>query len=125
MMHRSPSVRAPLIVAALAAVSVTGMAGIASAATTPVRSTAVVAQQPLPTTSVASKRVTHGAQDAFSAGIAGYDDATCGGLLDDLNTATDRQGDALAAGDQAGADKYGNLAGHISDQMFDNCAVIT
>lgn len=123
-MLRSPTVRGPLTVAALAAVAVTGMAGIASAAA-PVRSTTVVAQQPLPTTTVASKRVTHGAKDAFSAGIAGYDDATCGGLLDDLNTATDRQGDALAAGDQAGADKYGNLAGHISDQMFGNCAVIT
>jgi hypothetical protein len=40
-------------------------------------------------------------------------------------TATQREGDALAAGDQAGADKYANLAGHISDQMFGNCAVIT
>ena len=121
-MFRTTIVRSTLVLAAaLAGVSATGLVDVASAATS--RTVTVTTPRPQPTTTStsASRR---GIKDAFSAGVAGYDDATCAGLLDDLNNAADTANGALLAGDDARSAKYGELAGHINDQLTDNCAVI-
>jgi hypothetical protein len=125
-MIRQTIVRSTLVVAAaLAAISGTGLADVASAATP--RTVSVTTRQPLPmtgATATAAKSKSYGAKDAFSAGIAGYDDATCAGLLDDYNNAVDADGAALGSGDYAAADRYGELADRIYGQLTDNCAVI-
>lgn len=125
-MFRQTIVRSTLVVAAaLAAISGTGLADVASAATS--RTVSVTTPHPLPATgptATAAKSKTYGAKDAFSAGIAGYDDATCAGLLDDYNNAVNADGAALGSGDNAAADRYGALADRIYGQLTDNCAVI-
>ena len=64
------------------------------------------------------------ALDAGSAGIDGYDDATCGGLAKDYNRAVDATVAGILAGDDAAAATYGNLANRIMGQMSDNCLVV-
>jgi hypothetical protein len=126
-MFRHAIARSTLVLAAaLAAVSATGLVDVASAATprpVAVQVGPITNPEPLPPTVVARK-VSHTASAAFSAGIAGYDDATCGGLLGDLQTAVDYQQGALGSGDFEAADKYGSLASNIYDQMTGNCVVI-
>jgi len=60
---------------------------------------------------------------AGSAGIAGYDDATCEGLAQDNNTAVKSGDQAYAAGDTADAISNYSLANNIY-QLSDNCMVI-
>jgi hypothetical protein len=61
---------------------------------------------------------------AASAGIAGYDDATCESLAQDNNTAVKYGDQANAAGDTDTAISNYNLAQNIYTQMSDNCMVI-
>jgi hypothetical protein len=61
---------------------------------------------------------------AGSAGIAGYDDATCAALAQDNNTAVNSGDQAAAAGDTDDAISNYNLANNIYHQLSDNCMVI-
>jgi hypothetical protein len=61
---------------------------------------------------------------AGSAGIAGYDDATCESLAQDNNTAVNSGDQAQAAGDTDDAISNYNLANNIYHQLSDNCMVI-
>jgi hypothetical protein len=64
------------------------------------------------------------ALDAGSAGIPGYDDAACQGLLHDLNTAVDHQEHGITTGNEQEANTYGALANQIYGQLTDNCLVV-
>jgi hypothetical protein len=72
---------------------------------------------------VVSKAATR-ALDAGSAGIPGYDDAACQGLLHDLNTAVDHQEHGITTGNDQEANTYGALANQIYGQLTDNCLVV-
>ena len=64
------------------------------------------------------------ALSAGSAGVPGYDDATCQGLANDYNTAISYAGGGLASGDLHAYVYYENLAHNIFRQLTDNCVVI-
>ena len=61
---------------------------------------------------------------AGSAGIPGYDDATCEGLANDYNTAIAYANDALNNGEIGRYAYYRNLAQRIYGQVSDNCIVL-
>jgi hypothetical protein len=63
-------------------------------------------------------------QGAGSAGIAGYDDATCESLAQDNNTAVAAGDQAQQAGDTDDAITDYNLANNIYNQLSNNCMVI-
>ncbi len=63
-------------------------------------------------------------QGAGSAGIPGYDDATCAGLAQDNNTAVSYGDQAEQAGDTDTASSYYNQAANIYQQLSNNCLVI-
>lgn len=73
---------------------------------------------------IVGTKPTTSALDAGSAGIDGYDDATCGGLAKDYNRAVNAMEAGILAGDDAAAATYGNLANRIMGQMSDNCLVV-
>jgi len=107
---------------ALGAVAATvGSTAVASAATVgghrSVTITPIVVNQPL----IAHVSPVKG---AASAGIAGYDDATCASLAQDNNTAVASGDQAQAAGDTNAAISNYNLANNIYQQLSDNCMVI-
>ena len=107
---------------ALGAVAVAvGSTSVASAATIggdrPVTSTPVLVNSPL----TAHVKPVKG---AASAGIAGYDDATCASLAQDNNTAVASGDQAWAGGDTDAAISNYNLANNIYHQLPDNCLVI-
>jgi len=107
---------------ALGAVAATvGSTGLASAATVggyrPVTIRPIVVNQPM----IAHVSPVKG---AASAGIAGYDDATCASLAQDNNTAVASGDQAQAAGDTDAAISDYNLANNIYHQLSDNCMVI-
>jgi len=81
----------------------------------PITITPIVVNQPL-TAHVSPVK------GAASAGIAGYDDATCASLAQDNNTAVASGDQAQAAGDAASSNY--NLANNIYKQLSDNCMVI-
>jgi hypothetical protein len=120
MLLRTSLGSALAVAAAFTAVSVTGLAGVASAA--PARSTTVSSPQIAPTT---VERVKHPIKDSFSAGIEGYGDTKCAGLLKDYNTLLDYATGAALDGDKGAEDSYDAQANQVYDQMTDNCAVIT
>jgi hypothetical protein len=62
-------------------------------------------------------------KSAGSAGVPGYDDATCEALLNDYNTAVNHSEDELKSGKSSGTD-YGQLANQIYGQLTSNCLVI-
>jgi hypothetical protein len=107
---------------ALGAVAATvGSTGVASAATVrghrPVAITPIIVNQPL-TAHVSPVK------GAASAGIAGYDDATCASLAQDNNTAVASGDQAQAGGDTDAAISNYNLANNIYHQLSDNCMVV-
>jgi hypothetical protein len=61
---------------------------------------------------------------AGSAGVPGYDDATCESLAQDNNTAVSYGDQAQQAGDTDTAGSYYHQAAHIYQQLLDNCLVI-
>jgi hypothetical protein len=75
---------------------------------------------------VVAHHMTHASpvQGAGSAGIAGYDDATCASLAQDNNTAVAAGDQAQQAGDTEAAITDYNLANNIYNQLSDNCMVI-
>jgi hypothetical protein len=112
-----------------------GSAAVASAAPVSpiVRSTAVVSAATvgrgpvkIPPIVVNQPMIAHVSpvKGAASAGIAGYDDATCASLAQDNNTAVSYGDQASAAGDTDTAISYYNQAENIYNQLSDNCMVI-
>jgi len=83
----------------------------------PITITPIVVNQPL-TAHVSPVK------GAASAGIAGYDDATCASLAQDNNTAVASGNQAEAAGETDAASSNYNLANNIYKQLSDNCMVI-
>jgi hypothetical protein len=63
-------------------------------------------------------------QGAGSAGIPGYDDATCASLAQDNNTAVSYGDQAAQTGDTEAEVSYYNQAANIYQQLSDNCMVI-
>lgn len=63
-------------------------------------------------------------QGAGSAGIAGYDDATCASLAQDNNTAVSYGDQAAQTGDTEAEISYYNQAANIYQQLSNNCLVI-
>ncbi len=106
---------------ALGAVGATvGSAAVASAAMVghrPITLTSIVVNHPMAAHTTA-------VQGAASAGIDGYDDATCEGLAHDYNTATNYGDQAVKAGDIDDAVSNYEVADNIYKQMSDNCMVV-
>jgi hypothetical protein len=128
-MFRHTMARSALVLAAsLAAVSATGLADVASAATRPPTPAVTVTQvKPLPVpgvTAVPMKKGRPTIRDAFSAGVAGYSDDACGAYLNAYNEWNDQANRDAAAGDAAGAAYYGGLADTALGLLTGNCAVI-
>ena len=62
-------------------------------------------------------------KDAGSAGVPGYDDAACEGLLSDYNTAVSRfEGDTVE--NKTSGTDYGQIAEQIYNQLSSNCLVV-
>lgn len=101
-----------ITVAAVGSLSAAGLPGLASAAKLPSGTTTTHAPGARP------------ALRAGSAGIPGYDDATCEGLANDYNTAIAYANDALNNGEIGRYAYYRNLAQRIYGQVSDNCIVL-
>jgi hypothetical protein len=119
--------RIRVLVALGAAGATLGCAAVASAvpiatkpgATTSVTLKPIVVSQPV--TPYAHVGPVSG---AGSAGVPGYDDATCESLAQDNNTAVSYGDQAAASGDSEAEVSYYQQAAHIYQQLSDNCLVI-
>jgi hypothetical protein len=78
----------------------------------------------VPIVTVAPTKAVSAMKEAGSAGVPGYDDSACEGLLHDYNTAVNYLEGSLLAGDSKGAATYGNLAKNIYSQLTSNCLVV-
>ena len=113
----SSKIRTTMIaLTAAAAVSATALPAVASAAA-PVKKPGSVTQR-VPVKSVVAAHK----MEAGSAGIPGYSDATCQGLLNDYNTAVTASEQALVSG--ASSSTSGEVANRIYGQLTDNCLVV-
>ena len=112
--------------AAVAAVSAAGVTGVASAAVVR-QAPSVSAQpttvnpQPVPPTSAPRR---NDPKDVGSAGIAGFDDATCEDMLSGYKASLNAAENALAAGDNGTADADFKDANTIYGDMSNNCLII-
>jgi hypothetical protein len=75
----------------------------------------------LPPTAVASTKQHPGVKDAFSAGIAGYDDGACEQLQTDYEGQVEMQNEAATGGM---VQQYSDAADQLYGELTANCAVI-
>ena len=116
-----PSPAKSLAALAVAAVLSTSLAtGVASARTPVPKSGAKTPSTHIKRTVTVPKV----AKDAGSAGVPGYDDKRCQGLLNDANLATDRAVEEASDGNMRGFKTNSDIATHAVNELTENCLVV-
>ena len=116
-----PSLAKSLAALAVAAILSTSFATGVASARTPVPTSGAKT----PSTHIKrTVNVSKVAKDAGSAGVPGYDDKRCQGLLNDANLATDRAIEEAADGNMRGFKTNSEIATHAVDELTDNCLVV-
>jgi len=108
------------IIAAFAAAAALSASGGLAAAALPVQRLGTVTQIH-PVHTISAPRL---AKEAGSAGVPGYSDVTCEGLLKDFEKSVDEVEQGTITGDDHRADYYGNIAKHIYGQLTNNCLLV-
>jgi hypothetical protein len=99
---------------ATAAVAALALPSAASALGRPGATPQIIAK---PTTAVPLK-------EAFSAGVPGWSNKKCAGVLDEYNRATEKSEAAYEAGNKSEALGTAQLAGEILSELEDHCVTV-
>jgi hypothetical protein len=108
---------ATIVLTAAATLSAGALPAVSSAMT--VKPTAI---KPAPANVIVKKAPVAAIKSAGSAGVPGYDDATCSNLLTDYETANKQSSENLL--NESSSNQAGQLANQIYSQLTSNCMTI-